>query len=373
MNFIKLCARKILKMISRDLEYRTVDQYYFDRLGRKPPEVIWKAISPCPEERLDAGGAQIGHELFVFGGFRWSGTVIHAVDIFDLEKEKWTDRVGLPDNMAQTHLGVASDGERYIYIVSGQLGDYCRPPTRDCFVFDVLKRSFAPLPPLPKARYAPAVKLWAGRLHSVAGAKEDRNTPATEHWSIAVKEGKALEKEWRPEPSIPHGGHHRASAVVGDALYVFGGQEGDYIAIPGDPDCRCTPELTSEIRFTDTFRLRAGQKQWERLADMPVRSSHTESSSFTLNDLVIIMGGDCDREGKKNIVHLNDEIQVYDTKTNSWRIIGRLPYRIKESVTSYYKGYVYITTGQRDRGVNDPSAARRFERGTWKARLQIEP
>jgi hypothetical protein len=364
-------VRKVLSVISPDLEYRLVDQYHFSRLGRKPPELIWKAIAPCPEARLDAGRGQVGNELFLFGGFRWDGTVIHAFDIFDLEKEKWGARIDLPENMAQTHLGTVSDEERYIYLVSGQLGDYCSPSTRDCFVFDALKRSFSQLPALPKARYAPAVQLWNGRLHSIAGAGEDRNTPTMDHWSIAVKDGKALENQWREEPPIPRGGHHRASAVVHDGLYVFGGQEGDYIAIPGDPNYRCTPELTTEIRFSETYRIKAGEKEWQRMADMPVRSSHTEASVLKINDLVFVMGGDCEREAKKSKIKLNDEIQVYDAKTDSWKIMGRLPYRLKEAISGYYKGYIYITTGQRDRGPDDSSAARRFERGTWKAKLEI--
>jgi len=161
---------------------------------------------------------------------------------FDFKKEKWTARVRLPEDMAQTHVGEGSDEERYIYLVSGQLGADCRPATTNCFVFDAKNRSFGKLPPLPQARYAPTVQVWRGRLHSVAGAKEDRNTPSVDHWSIAVENGKAIEKEWRWEPPLPHGGHHRASAVIQNALYVFGGQEGDYIAIPGDPDCRCTAE-----------------------------------------------------------------------------------------------------------------------------------
>ncbi len=371
MKLLKISVRKVLRMISPDLEYRLVDQFHFNQQKRRPPELIWQAIAPCPEERLDASRGQVGHELFVFGGFRWDGTVVCAVDIFDLEKEKWVARVDLPDNMSQTHVGAVSDGERYIYLISGQLGDYCRPATRDCFVLDTLTRTFSQLPPLPKARYAPAVQLWAGRLHSVGGAKEDRNGPATDHWSIAVKDGKALENEWREEPPIPRGGHHRASAVVDNGLYVFGGQEGDYIAIPGDPNFRCTSQLTTEIRFTETFRLKRGAMQWERLADMPVRCSHTEASVIKINDLVYVMGGDCEREAKKNIIKLNDEIQVYNARTNSWEIVGHLPYRVKESISAYYKGYLYITTGQRDRGPTDSSAARRFERGTWKVKLKV--
>lgn len=59
------------------------------------------------------------------------------------------------------------------------------------------------------SRYAPATQLWRGRLHVMGGSKEDRHEPALEHWSLAVKNGNALEKEWRPEIPIPRGGPHR--------------------------------------------------------------------------------------------------------------------------------------------------------------------
>jgi len=58
-------------------------------------------------------------------------------------------------------------------------------------------------------RYAPATQLWRGRLHVMGGSKENRHTPGLEHWSLAVKDGKALEKEWRSEIPIPRGGPHR--------------------------------------------------------------------------------------------------------------------------------------------------------------------
>lgn len=58
-------------------------------------------------------------------------------------------------------------------------------------------------------RYAPATQLWNGRLHVLGGSKEDRQQPASEHWSIAVRDGKALEAEWREEVPIPRGGPHR--------------------------------------------------------------------------------------------------------------------------------------------------------------------
>lgn len=43
----------------------------------------------------------------------------------------------------------------------------------------------------------------------MGGSKENRHTPGLDHWSIAVKNGKEIEKEWREEVPVPRGGPHR--------------------------------------------------------------------------------------------------------------------------------------------------------------------
>lgn len=57
----------------------------------------------------------------------------------------------------------------------------------------------------------------------MGGSKENRHTPGLEHWSIAVKDGKALEKEWRTEIPIPRGGPHRFFAVSIQKKFWFAG------------------------------------------------------------------------------------------------------------------------------------------------------
>lgn len=118
-------------------------------------------------------------------------------------------------------------------------------------------------------RYAPATQIWRGRLHVMGGSKENRNAVAHDHWSIAVKGGKALDK-WREEVPIPRGGPHRffntcsnhtsfcfeppsmlliimgliwfcrACVVANDKLLVIGGQEGDFMAKPNSPIFKCS-------------------------------------------------------------------------------------------------------------------------------------
>lgn len=116
----------------------------------------------------------------------------------------------------------------------------------------------------------------------MGGSKEDRGTPGVEHWSIAVRDGKVLEKEWQTEIPIPRGGPHRfpsfpssfhfgylnyaidfqlegvtyktclcdflviprrACVVFNDRLYTFGGQEGDFMAKPGSPIFKCSRRM----------------------------------------------------------------------------------------------------------------------------------
>lgn len=56
--------------------------------------------------------------------------------------------------MANSHLGMATDG-RYIYVVSGQQGPQCRtPPVAETFVLDTQTRKWESFPPLPEPRCA---------------------------------------------------------------------------------------------------------------------------------------------------------------------------------------------------------------------------
>ncbi|GJN27224.1 hypothetical protein PR202_gb15225 [Eleusine coracana subsp. coracana] len=173
-----------------------------------------------------------------------------------------------------------------------------RGPTARNFVLDTETREWHDLPPLPVPRYAPATQLWRGRLHVMGGSKEDRHEPGLEHWSLAVKDGKALEKGWRSEIPIPRGGPHRACVVANDKLLVIGGQEGDFMAKPGSPIFKCV------------------------------------------------------------------------RRSEEWTVIGRLPFRIKTTLVGYWDGWLYFTSGQRDKGPKDPSP-KKIVGSMWRTKLHL--
>ncbi|KAH9792111.1 hypothetical protein KPL71_003991 [Citrus sinensis] len=314
------------------------------------PDLEWEQMPSAPVPRLDGAAIQIKNLFYVFAGYGSLDYVHSHVDVYNFTDNKWVDRFDMPKDMAHSHLGVVSDG-RYIYIVSGQYGPQCRGPTSRTFVLDSETRKWDSIPPLPSPRYSPATQLWRGRLHVMGGSKENRHTPGLEHWSIAVKDGKALEKAWRTEIPIPRGGPHRACFVFNDRLFVVGGQEGDFMAKPGSPIFKCSRR--HEVVYGDVYML-DDEMKWKVLPPMPKPNSHIECAWVIVNNSIIITGGTTEKHPVTKRMILVGEVFQFHLDSLTWSVIGKLPYRIKTTLTGFWDGWLYFTSGQRDRGPENP-------------------
>lgn len=331
------------------------------------PQWNWEQMPSAPVPRLDGYAIQILNLFYVFSGYANLDHVHSHVDVYDFTSNKWVERFDTPKEMANSHLGIATDGKRYIYIVSGQYGPQCRGPTAIVFVLDTKTKTWNNLPPLPFPRYAPATQLWRGRLHVMGGSKENRHTPGLDHWSLAVKEGKALEKQWRTEIPIPRGGPHRACIVVNDRLYVIGGQEGDFMPKPGSPIFKCSRRL--EVVYGDVYMLDEEMK-WKVLPPMPKPNSHIECAWVIVNNSIIITGGTTEKHPVTKRMMLVGEVFQFNLDTMKWSVIGKLPYRVKTTLAGFWDGWLYFTSGQRDRGPDNPQP-RKVVGETWRTKLSL--
>ncbi len=329
----------------------------------------WTLAPPIASPRLDANVAAIGDQLYIFGGYSTQESVLAEVRVFDLAREVWTDLIAMPAGVPESHLAIATDGERYIYTVAGQVGPRCRPAVPDAFVLDTRSRTWATLPPLPEARYAGTLQVWRGRLHFVGGAMPDRSTPAAQHWSLAIDGGRSVELTWRDEVPVPRGGGHRGSVLVGDALYVLGGQEGDFKPIPGDPEGSCDP-MVPETIYGDVYRLADPDAAWERLQDMAVAASHIEGSMAVVGRKVVVVGGQHGQYPDTLLLILTDAVQGFDTQSGEWQVVGSLPCRLKNAVVGYRRGWLYAGVGQRDVGPEHPNPDEIIAT-MWKTRLAL--
>lgn len=330
------------------------------------PDLEWEQMPSAPVPRLDGAAIQIKNLFYFFAGYGSLDYVHSHVDVYNFTDNKWVDRFDMPKDMAHSHLGVVSDG-RYIYIVSGQYGPQCRGPTSRTFVLDSETRKWDSMPPLPSPRYSPATQLWRGRLHVMGGSKENRHTPGLEHWSIAVKDGKALEKAWRTEIPIPRGGPHRACFVFNDRLFVVGGQEGDFMAKPGSPIFKCSRR--HEVVYGDVYML-DDEMKWKVLPPMPKPNSHIECAWVIVNNSIIITGGTTEKHPMTKRMILVGEVFQFHLDSLTWSVIGKLPYRIKTTLTGFWDGWLYFTSGQRDRGPENPQP-RKVIGEMWRTKLHL--
>lgn len=330
------------------------------------PELTWKKMATAPVPRLDGAAIQIKNLLYVFAGYGTIDLVHSHVDVYNFTDNTWGGRFDMPKEMAHSHLGMATDG-RYIYVVTGQYGPQCRGPTAHTFVLDTETKQWQDMPPLPVPRYAPATQLWRGRLHVMGGSKENRYTPGLEHWSLAVKDGKPLEKEWRSEIPIPRGGPHRACIVVDDRLYVIGGQEGDFMAKPGSPIFKCSRR--NEVVYSDVYMLDDDMK-WKVLPSMPKPDSHIEFAWVVVNNSIVIVGGTTDKHPQTKKMVLNGEVFQFNLDLQQWSVIGKLPFRVKTTLVGYWDGWLYFTSGQRDKGPDNPSPKKVIGE-VWRTKLKL--
>lgn len=330
------------------------------------PELQWEKMAAAPVPRLDGAAIQIKNLLYVFAGYGTIDYVHSHVDIYNITDNTWGGRFDMPKEMAHSHLGMATDG-RYIYIVNGQYGPQCRGATTHTFVLDTETKTWKEMPPLPVPRYAPATQLWRGRLHVMGGSKENRHTPGVEHWSIAVKNGKVLEKEWRTEIPIPRGGPHRACVVVDDRLMVIGGQEGDFMAKPGSPIFKCSRR--NEVVYGDVFML-DDEMKWKNLPSMPKPDSHIEFAWAIVNRSIVVVGGTTEKHPETKRMVLNREVFELNLDTLKWSVIGKLPYRVKTTLVGFWNGWLYFTSGQRDKGPDDPSP-KKVVGDMWRTHLSL--
>ncbi len=310
----------VVRVSSRWARERLVayrDEAEFKQLGRRPPELMWRAMSRCPVARRDAGGVQLEGRLLLLGGVVEGGGPYAFVDALEMRHGRWKDRWPLPEGWSGSRIAVAGDGERFAYAAAGAVAQAA--------AFDLFEGRWSGLPPLPRATASPAAALRWNRWH-VLGSEG--------HWSLAVAGGQALEARWRVEPVLPSAALRPAAAVLEARLVVLTGGR--------------------------TWLLEAGSEAWRSGTPPAVPVEEVESAIVARGSTAILVGG-------TSTGAPSDVVQTYDASADRWTLSGRMPYRSTAVVAGFHGDFLYFTTGQRDRGPGDPSPGELDPR-TWRTR-----
>ncbi|XBQ15294.1 MAG: kelch repeat-containing protein [Oceanicaulis sp.] len=227
-----------------------------------PGATEWRrrARLPVPTHHPNLAAAE-GY-LYAIGGFTaanggaWSMT--DAVRIYDESRDRWSAGPDLPTPYAET---VAASINGRIHVVTGRrpagLSNRNWPDHADTnahVVLDTAAGVWTTAAPAPTARNSAAGAVLGGRLHVVGGrtvtggnvANHEVYDPAEDRWEARAP---------LPDPvEGPRGAGGLAAAVLGDRLYVFGGEWFD----------NSGGGVYRQVRAYD-----AATDRWEELGDMP--------------------------------------------------------------------------------------------------------
>ena len=304
-----------------------------------------EAIRLSPPNGAVAESIQIDSETMVLvGGYtnafsdtsRW-------IQFFNISSQQWYRKIQLPDEVAETHQGLAWDSStRLFYIVSGQLGPGCMPATTTVVQFHVDGESFEYLPPLPSPRYSPGVALIrlsssTQHLHVFGGASDNRKDSATDHWRLVINN--EIVGAWESLEQLPDGGTHGASFVSTEGYIHYTGfcnMDTGVHSSPSMVECHrhaATKQRLHHVSHTGlTFRYPSAlvttnaDSHWERVTDMPFPLCHGGFLSHN-NKLFMIAGSSLTLQTARGSAPTSwPVVQVWDATQGQWSVASfRIP------------------------------------------------
>ena len=193
---------------------------------------------------------------------------------------------------AVTHYGAALVDDE-IWILGGRRGNHPGKVTDKVWRFNLTTNSWAEGPNLP----FPAGGGGAGRLgnkvHYVGGFDPDARKDVDAHLVYDLDAPQLGWQDWSDRSPMPLQRNHFGAAALGGKLYCVGGQNGH------DGGGADVDHVHAYDPITDS---------WERLADLPSRESHIEGSTFSLDGMIYVFGGQT--SGRR--------VLRYDPATDSW-------------------------------------------------------
>lgn len=287
----------------------------------------WTKGPNIPKPRWEAATAVVDGKVWVFGGWISAGAVgTQQVDVYDVAANKWST-LSKYAPIPHTHSASASDPSKHeVYFAGGLFGGYPGTPTNRAWKFNTQTQVWTELPSMPENHSSGGLALVNGKLHYLGGVEDDRETNTDRHLVLDLNN---LAAGWKAAPDMPGGRDHFAALELGGKLYAIGGEFGH--------------DITHDQQAL-VHRFDPASNSWQRLADMPVASSHFESSTFVWNGKIVVAGGQVD--GWK----ATDTVSLYDPATDKWSTIGKLPVPLQGPVVQLVGNKLVINGGSKQQG-----------------------
>jgi len=258
--------------------------------------------------------AQAGGKIYVVGGAEQNGRSTASNMMYDPAADRWEQAAPFP--LPLHHIGVTELGGM-LYGIGGLARNVHMDPQGRAFAYDPKTDRWSELPALLNPRGSMAAAAVDGNIHVIGG----RNSTRVDH--VSLPGGPTLEigigtvtahemydpakRRWErraPLPGPPR--DHMGCAVLYGKIHVLGGRINDY---------------TDMLDRHDVYD--PAHDSWTSAAPLPRPRS---AGAFTvLQDLIIYAGGECKPGGDPFTANAFEDVDAYDSRTDSWTTLTPLP------------------------------------------------
>ncbi len=292
-------------------------------LAQVPQPTGWITAAPTALARSESQGIGIGNKLYVMGGF--IGTNLNTTvnsEVYDASTNTWASMANMPEGT--THSGTAQDGD-YFYIAGGFVGPHPGPITDHVWRYHIPTNTWSAFVPLPAARGAGMVVRLGRELHFFGGTVRIDGSPqydTPEHWALNLD---AATPAWTVRAPLPSPTNHLGGAVLNGKIYAIGGQFRD-------------DEANGNQSFL--WEYDPATNAWTAKASMLRPLGHIGSSTFVLNNRIVVAGG------RLNGYIISNFVSEYNPVTNTWRDLTPLPVALLAPVVAVAGGRMVVNGGE---------------------------
>ena len=230
-----------------------------------------------------------------------------------------------------------------------------RKVTNEVYEFDEVTRSWKQsIPPMPTARWSPAVLSHHSTLTVAGGSTGHGHTAVVEVFSEETS-------QWHTTEPLPFRWGYPSSLLINNRWYLLGGgveAEGfSNRVVCAHVDLLLQKALPRDQASTD--RDRTNNSAWEVLPNTP----HYAPAAATFGASLLAVGGTTSKEWSLNPQGVT-AVHVYSPCTNAWILISDLPAPRMRAATAMLSPTELLVIGGRNNG--------RRQNSVYKGLLRIE-
>ena len=251
------------------------------------------------------------------------------VEEYDPKTNTWTKVADAP--MEISHFQAVTY-KNEIWVIGAFTGGYPHEtPIANAWIFNPKTKTWREGPEIPKDRLRGSAGVFVrkDKIYLVCGIQDG-------HWDGFVSWFDELDPKtgkWTILPDAPRARDHVSAAMVGDRMYLAGGRTSH---------AKINRVIDTTIKEVDFYDFKTGK--WTTI-DTGIPTERAGNSNLGIGPYLVVMNGESGVQ-----VPAHSEVEVLDTRTNTWSTLPNLLQGRHGTGTVFLDGKIYVQAGSGNRG-----------------------